>query len=143
MLHANEGGIGVNLHPELPSLLGAVHGPAATTFPEVVVQYVSTPVPLDNRFNHRLHLGGGALDPDSAKIWQNLAEIWQNPDPTRKKFTRVPIRPPASFKQDPATPTTAILDSLGCKKSKIALVGVAHRGTCSETSGSLTPARQI
>ena len=75
----------------------------------------------------------GALHTDSASCGVGV-----------KKIIISPIQPPAKSKQDPATPPSAILDSHGCKKSKIALGGVAQqRGARSKTSGSLTPAIQF
>ena len=78
------------------------------------------------------HTQGGALYTDSARIKKDRTCL--------KKFY---IHAPAKLKQDPATLPSPILDSHGCKKSKIGLGTVAHRGTCSETSGSLTPVIQI
>jgi hypothetical protein len=40
-----------------------------------------------------------------------------------------PNSPPAKLKPAGATLTSAILDSFGCKKSKMALVSVAPAGT--------------
>jgi hypothetical protein len=57
----------------------------------------------------------GAPDPDSAIIFK-----------LKKKSS--PIQPPAKFKQDPTTATTAILDShMDVKKSEIAVVTMAAR----------------
>ena len=60
----------------------------------------------------------GASDPNSAKIFK-LKKIKRN---------SLPIQPPAKFKQDPTTATTAILDShMDVKKSEIAVVTMAAR----------------
>ena len=88
------------------------------------------------RPNHAAVLGelsvAGALYTDSARIKKDRTCL--------KKFY---IHAPAKLKQDPATLPRAKLESHGCKKSNLALGSVAHRGTCSETSGSLTPPVQI